>query len=155
MGYDIVMTAVPFDTLKLARRLETAGLEPRVAAGTSEALADAMSGAALATKDDLKDQIAPVRTEIAAVRAELRSEIASVRSDLRTEIASVRADLKAEATAIRTEIATLEHSVGVRFDGVRADMEILRRDMTIRMGSMMMLAVGVLLTAIRFLPPHP
>ncbi len=33
-------------------------------------------------------------------------------------------------------------------------MELLRRDLTIRLGGMMVVAVGVILTAIRFLPPH-
>jgi hypothetical protein len=47
---------------------------------------------------------------------------------VRSEIAAVRAELKAE-------------------------MELLRRDLTIRLGSMMIVAVGVLLAAIRYLPP--
>ena len=39
--------------------------------------------------------------------------------------------------------ATLHHEI-----------ELLRRDLTIRLGSMMILGVGVLLAALRFLPPH-
>jgi len=61
------MGAVPFDTLKLARRLESAGFSPKQAGDTAEALAEAMSGAELATTTD----IGSVRTEIAALRAEL------------------------------------------------------------------------------------
>lgn len=106
------MGAVPFDTLKLARRLETAGFPPKQAGDTAEALAEEMSGARLATADD----IALVRTEIAALRTEFKAEIA----------------------AVRTEI------------------ELLRRDLTIRLGSMLIVAVGILLAAIRYLPPpHP
>ncbi len=41
------MNAVPFDTLKLARGLEAAGLAAPVAAGTAAALAEAMGGADL------------------------------------------------------------------------------------------------------------
>jgi hypothetical protein len=92
------MAAVPFDTLKLARRLESAGFPTKQAGDTAEALADAMSGAELATKADL--------------------------------------------TAVQT--------------GLRADIELLRRDLTIRLGSMIVVAVGILLAAIRYLPnPHP
>ena len=91
------MNAVPFDTLKFARRLEDAGLTATTAAGASEALAEALSGAGLATKSDI--------------------------------------------SALRTE--------------VRSEMELLRRDLTIRLGGMMVVAVGVIITAIRFLPPHP
>src|SRR5215472_13425225 len=99
------MAAVPFDTLKLARRLESAGLSPQQAGDTAEA----MSGAELATKADL----------------------AAVETSLRAEIAAVRAELKAE-------------------------IELLRRDLTIRLGSMIVVAVGILLAAMRYLPPpHP
>lgn len=91
------MNAVPFDTLKMAHRLEEAGFPARQAAGASEALAEALTGADLATRSD-----------IATLRTELRSE-----------------------------------------------MELLRRDVTIKFGSMIVIAVGVLLAAIRYLPPHP
>jgi len=103
------MAAVPFDTLKLARRLESAGFPPKQAGDTAEALADAMSGAELATKADL-----------AAVQAGLKAEISALRAELKTEI------------------------------------ELLRRDLTIRLGSMIVVAVGILLAAIRYLPnSHP
>jgi len=91
------MAAVPFDTLKLARRLESAGFPSKQAGDTAEALAEAMSGAELATKADL-----------ATLRAELKAEI-----------------------------------------------ELLRRDLTIRLGGVIVVAVGVILAAIRYLPPHP
>ena len=102
------MAAVPFDTLKLARRLESAGFPPKQAGDTAEALADAMSGAELATKADL-----------AALRAELKADIAALRAEL------------------------------------KADIELLQRDLTIRLGGMIVVAVGILLAAIRYLPnPH-
>jgi hypothetical protein len=96
------MAAVPFDTLKLARRLESAGFPPKQAGDTAEALAEAMSGAELATSAD----IALVRNELAAVRTELKAEI-----------------------------------------------ELLRRDLTIRLGGMIVVATGIILAAIRYLPP--
>ncbi|MGE0222403.1 MAG: hypothetical protein AB7F35_25200 [Acetobacteraceae bacterium] len=69
------MNAVPFDTLKLARRLEQAGMAAPVPEGTAAALG-------------------------------------------------------------------------------RRDMEVLRGDTTIRFGSMLVIAVGVMLTAMRYFPPH-
>lgn len=125
------MSAVPFDTLKLARRLEGAGFPPKQAGDTAEALAEAMSGAQLATGDD----IAAVQGEITTLRAELKAEITT----LRAEIAAVRAELKAEIAAVRAEL--------------KAEIELLRRDLTIRLGGMMIVAVGVILAAIRYLPP--
>ena len=102
------MNAVPFDTLKMAQRLEAAGFGRSQATGASEALAEALVGADLATKGD-----------IAALRTELKGDIAA----LRTELVSAA--------------------------------ELLRRDMTIKLGGMMIIATGILLAAIRYLPPHP
>src|SRR5271165_3381549 len=116
------MNAVPFDTLKFARRLEASGLAAGIAAGTAEALAEAMSGAELATKSD----IAGTKSDIAGLRAELKAEIAGLRTELKADIA-----------------------------GVRSDMELLRRDLIIKLGSIPMVGVGVLLAAIRYLPAHP
>lgn len=87
------MNAVPFDTLKMAQRLEAAGFGIPQAAGAAEALAEALTGADLATKRDIAD--------------------------------------------------------------VMAAIELLQRDMTIKLGGMIIVAVGVLLAAIRYLPPHP
>jgi hypothetical protein len=94
------MNAVPFDTLKLARDFEVAGLAPPVAAGIAAALADALIGADLVTKSDLD-------TRLSSLEARLESKL-----------------------------------------------EILLRDMTIKLGGMLVIAVGVLLAAMRFMP-HP
>lgn len=91
------MNAVPFDTLKMAQRLEGAGFSGQQAAGAAEPLAEALLGANLATKNDLA-------------------------------------------------------SVETRLLGA---VELLRRAITIKLGGMMIIAVGVLLAAIRYLPVHP
>lgn len=108
------MNAVPFDTLKLARDLQAAGLAPPVAAGASAALADAMTSTDFATRSDLAQTESRVTGEIKA--AVTQSEL--------------------------------------RFAALEAKLELLRRDMTIKLGGMMIIAVGVLLTAMRFMP-HP
>jgi hypothetical protein len=102
--------------LKLARRLESAGFPPKQAGDTAEALAEAMSGAELATTAD----IAAVKSDLGAVRSELKAQIAALRPEL------------------------------------KADIELPRRDLTVRLGSMIVVAVGILLAAIQYLPtPHP
>jgi hypothetical protein len=70
-------------------------------------------------------------------KGDLAESIRELRTELRTEIGAVRTEI----TATRTE---LKH-----------DIELLRRDITIKFGSMLVIAVGILLTAIRYLPPHP
>lgn len=87
------MTAVPFETLKLSRKLESGGFTHDQANTAAEALAEAMSGAELATKTDLN-----------ALKAELRSDI-----------------------------------------------ELIKRDLTIRLGSISMVVAGILLGAIRLM----
>lgn len=123
-------SSVAFDTLKFVETLEAGGFPHAQAKAAAGAFAEAMSQE-LATKADLK-------AEIALVRSDLRTETAAVRNDLRTEIVAVRSDL-------RTEIA-----------GVRSEIEIAKRDLKIWFGSVMVVAVGVILAAIRYLPPsHP
>src|SRR5262245_52675413 len=123
------MGAVPFDTLRLARSLEGAGFSPQQAGDTAEALAEGMSGAELATTAD-----------IVGVRTELKAEIAALRGELKAEIAALRSELKAEIAAVRAEIAAARSEL-------KADIELLRRDITIRLGSMLVVAVGILLAA--------
>jgi hypothetical protein len=83
------MNAVPFDTLKFARKLEASGMAPGTAAGTAEALAEAMTGAELATKTD----IAGTNTAIGNLRTELKGEIAALRAEVKSEIELLRRDL--------------------------------------------------------------
>lgn len=109
------MNAVPFDTLRMAQRLEAAGFAAPQAAGASEALAEALVGADLATKGDIN-----------ALRTELKGDISSLRTEMKGE-----------------------------FGLLRSDIELVRRDMTIRLGGMLMVGFGVLAALIRLLPLHP
>ena len=61
----------------------------------------------------------------------------ATKADLATEIAALRTELKADITALRAEL--------------KADIELLKRDMTIRLGSMMIVAVGVILAGFKLI----
>ena len=104
---------MPFDTLKLARRLEATGFAAQQAGDMAEAIAEALS--ALATKADLEALAAATKADLAALRGELKADIAALRAEL------------------------------------KADVEILKRDMTIRLGSMMVVAVGVILAGFKLI----
>ncbi len=52
----------------------------------------------LIVKEEVKQEITPVRQEIAGVKQELKTEIAGVKQELKTEIAGVKQELKAEIT---------------------------------------------------------
>ncbi len=118
------MATVPFDTLKLARRLEEAGFAPKQAGDTAEALAEALGE--LATKGD----IAALREDLTGVVSGLRVDIAGVESRLRADIGALRAELDMK-------------------------LELLRRDMTIRLGGMIAIGVGVIVAAMRIFTLHP
>src|SRR5207248_6227617 len=47
----------------------------------------------------------------------------------------------------KAEIARLEAAMNAGFAAIRAEMEILRRDITIRLGGMIVVAPGILLAA--------
>jgi hypothetical protein len=131
------MNAVPFDTLKPARKLEASGMAGPMAAGTAEALAEVMIGSDLATKAD----IANLRTATTADIAATKVDIASLRTELKIDIASLRTELKTDIAGLRAEL--------------KMDIGLLSRDIVIKFGSMMVVTVGILLAAIRYLPPHP
>jgi hypothetical protein len=93
------VNTIPFDTLKMARKLEAAGFPGAQAAGASEAIAEAMSGSDLATKVDLvgiKADMAGVKADLVTVKEDLTREIGLVREDLTREIGLVREDLTRE-----------------------------------------------------------
>jgi len=120
------MNAVPFDTLKMARKLEAAGFPAGQASGAAEAMVDAMTGADLATKADLT----------------------LAKADLKSEIHTLKIDLENKIDRLENKIDRVES----RLDG---KIELLRRDMTIRLGAMLIASTSILLTAIRFMPLHP
>jgi len=163
------MNAVPFDTLKLARDLEAAGLAPPVAAGTAAALAEAMATSDFATKADLAllewRNIAAISGGDASVSGEIRDLDAKLSHEIRNSIAKLSAEMREADTKLSAEIresdsklsgrlTSFETKTETRFAGLEAKLELLRRDMTIKLGGMMIVAVGVILTAIRFMP-HP
>jgi hypothetical protein len=152
------MNTIPFDTLKMARRLEAAGFPGAQAAGAAEAMAEAMSGSELATKADLVG----IKADLVVVRDDLTREIGLVRTDLTREIGLVRADLTREIeretglvrTDLTREMAASETRLTAAIAGVSSNLELLRRDMTIRLGAMAIASTGVMLAAMRFMLAH-
>ncbi|HUB44923.1 MAG TPA: hypothetical protein VMB73_08060 [Acetobacteraceae bacterium] len=127
------MNAVPFDTLKLARGPEEAGMPPQMAAGTVAALAEAIGSSELATKDD----VSAVRADVSAVKSAVNA---------------VRAEIAAAESRLMAVIAAFKADVDRRFEVSDAKLELLRRDMTIKLGGMLIVATGVILAALRFMP---
>ncbi len=137
------MNAVPFDTLKLARGLEAAGLAAPVAAGTPTALAEAMGGADLATKTDLAMLESKVMGAIGALETKFDTKFDAHDAKFDSKFAAQNANLDSRFAAIDGKFAAFD-----------AKLELLRRDMTIKLGGMIFVATGVILAALRIMP-HP
>lgn len=127
-----------FDSLMYAKKLEEAGLTREQAEAHVQMLTDVVNSN-LATRQDLKDLRGDLRADIARVRTELKTEIAQVRTELKTEIAEVRTELKAE-------IADLRNELRAETAGLHAEMRALEYRMTIKLGTIVSLAIGVAVT---------
>ena len=94
------MLAVAFDTLKLARKWESAGVAPKQAqemtAALSESLAEYVTVGNIATREDVQQ----VKEDVQQVKAELHE----VKAALETKIAETKGELKAEIVATKAEI---------------------------------------------------
>ena len=106
-----------FDTLRIARDLEAAGIERRHAEAHAQALrivADSAS-ADSATKADLDAAIAGLETRfvnaLAANKADIDTAIAGLETRLMSALAA-KAD-KSELAGIRAELATIRWAIGL------------------------------------------
>lgn len=98
------MTIAIFDTLKLVKRLEAAGMPAPQAAGFAEALSEVMT-TELATKSDLREVRGWATAEFADIRGEMRAEFADIRGEMRAEFADVRREMRTGFAELRTELA--------------------------------------------------
>jgi hypothetical protein len=137
------MNAVPFDTLKFAQRLEAAGMATPLVAGTVEALADAMSGAELATKADLRES-----------RAATQSDLKGFRTATTRELMDFQAATGSELKELSSHMNAKFGQIDARFEQMDVKLELLRRDMTIRLGGMLVIGIGVIVTSLRLVPMH-
>ena len=122
--------ATAFDTLKLATRLEAAGVAREQAIGTSEALAEAMSSSDVATSHD-----------VLAVKNDLRGEIQAVKTELRSEIQAVRNDLAATRGELQGEIKDIDHKIEL----LRSETKLMGRNLLIGLGSLIVAMAGIIL----------
>jgi hypothetical protein len=131
------------DRLTLAHAIEDAGIERAKAERVASAIVD-MIHDEVATKVD----IAEVRGDLRGAESALKADIAALRGDLRgidaalkSDIATVRGDLRGGDAALNADIAA-----------VRADLTLVEHRMLTRLGGMVVVAVGIILAAIRYLP---
>ena len=107
------MALAAFDTLKVSKDLQQAGIQESHAEAI--ALAVKQGQGDLATKQD----IALLKSEIGHLRTELKTDIGRLRTELKTDIGRLRTELKTDIGRSRTEIKSdnvwLKWASGVNF----------------------------------------
>lgn len=139
--------SVSFDTLSFAKRLTEAGEKPAVAEAHAMALKEFVMDT-IATKADIQalgrsigDEIQDVRNEVAEVRTEMRDGFAKVRDEMRGEFVKVRSEISGLTERFATK-DELRHEVGL----LRKDIDAMGLKLTVRVGGMLAVAVGVVAT---------
>ncbi|MDR3517505.1 MAG: hypothetical protein P4M00_17000 [Azospirillaceae bacterium] len=91
---------------------------------------------------DFMDIQAASKADLGATKGELKAEIAATKSELNANLAATRSELKANIAELAAEVAE-----------IRSDLKLLEQRMTIKLGGMLVVITGILLAAIRYLPP--
>ena len=133
--------AFAFDTLAFAKRLRGGGIPDTQADVHAEAAREFIM-AELATKSDLEVVRRELDTSIQTVRKDLEASIQSVKQELEASIHSLRKDMEANIASVREEIRTLRMEMIARIEHAEARM-------TIRLGSMIVVATGILAALIK------
>ena len=120
----------------------------------------------LATKEDLLEVRSELKEDLLEVRSELKEDLLEVRSELKEDLLEVRNELKEEIGGVRQDMTKLEARLTekmnsldtqldkridqVRFD-LREDILKLENKIILWMGSMLVVAVGVLAVLMKIL----
>lgn len=98
------------DTLSIARKLSSSGVEREQAEAIADVVADAADQqyGALATKDFVRGEISAVRGEISAVRGDMDSGFSAVHGKMDSEFSAVHGKIDSGFSAVRGEITALE-----------------------------------------------
>jgi hypothetical protein len=122
------------DRLALANAIEDAGIQRAKAERVASVIFDAIHDN-VATKAD-------VQASEAAIRGELRAESSQLRAELKGDITSVRALLASETGRLDTKIERLDATVKAQPNAIM-----------LRLGTLMVVLTGIILAALRYLPP--
>jgi hypothetical protein len=103
---------------------------------------------------DFMDTQSASKADVEAATHKLDKSITSVRSDLDLSIAAVRSELENLVHKVDMSIAGVKGDLRLVESGLRAEMKQIEQRSTIKIGTMMVVAVGILLAAMRFMLIH-
>jgi hypothetical protein len=145
------------------QELEKVGFSRDQAEASVRLLIDVMNEN-FSTKSDLKELELALRADFkqseAANRADFRESEAAIKASIKEWESSLRADfvqsdnilrteLKETESSLRAEIKNVEVSVNTLEVSLRSEMRELENRMTIKLGSMMVVAIGVTATLVK------
>ncbi|MGH8568195.1 MAG: hypothetical protein ACREXU_09260 [Gammaproteobacteria bacterium] len=136
------MSAIAFDTLKFAKRLKEAGFTEQQAEALADAEADLIEQN-FATKRDIAD----IKRDI----ADIKRDLAEVRAEVKRDIADLKREIKELVVTLRNEIKELDVKIEQIRSDVARDLKDLEYRMTIKLGTMMVVAVGAMAALVRVL----
>ncbi|MYC99095.1 MAG: DUF1640 domain-containing protein [Gammaproteobacteria bacterium] len=142
---------IAFDTLSAATRLrQEAGFSEDQARVLVDTFAQCVDES-LATKRHVKETEEALRRDMQQLEASLRGDLeqteASLRADLaslRADLASLRGDLEKTEASLRAEITGVRDDLEKIETSLRADMRALEHRMTIKLGGIVSLGLGIL-----------
>ena len=130
------------DRLALANAIEDAGIERAKAERVASVIFDAIHDN-VATKADVQASEAAVRHDLQASTAATRADIAATRTELKSDIAVIRSAMANETARLSTRIERLDAAVKAQPNAIM-----------LRLGTLMVVLTGIILAALRYLPPH-
>ena len=170
------MPAVAFDTLRFTKRLLDAGVALELASATAEAFKEASSEADLATHRDielLQGDIEQVKVSIERLEERMDARFAQADTKMETRLAQMDAKMEAGLAQANTKMDTglaqmdarMEtrfaqvesrlDQVDTRFDHLETNLngriDSMEQRMTIKLGGMMVVAVGAITALVKLL----
>jgi hypothetical protein len=140
------------DRLALANAIVDAGIERGKAERVASVIVDLVHDS-VATKADVQALGGELRAEIAATRTALTSDIAAIKADLKASEAAIRGELRAEIGSVRALLASETARLDTRVERLDARLKPLADQIMLRLGALMVVLTGVILAALRYLPP--
>jgi len=119
------MTAIAFDTLKFAKRLKEGGFTDQQAETLAQAEAEFIEQS-LASKRDVKELEVALKRDVKELEVTLKRDIEELRGGVKRDVEALHADLK-------------------------RDMKELEYRMTIKLGAMLVVAVGAMAALVKLL----
>lgn len=144
------MSAIAFDTLKYAKRLKEAGVPEKQAEAEAEALVEVLQTnlGLLSSKTDIKEMDVNLRREMKemelALRRDMKEMEANLKRDLDESHTSLQRDMKELENNLKRDIKEMELLL-------KRDMVELEQRLVIKLGGMMVVAVGVVAALVKLL----